>query len=84
MKRKRILRELFNIQGGLCAYCEKPMDINRCNTPNSPTIDHVIPRAAGGCDSAFNLVCACRACNNAKGDKPLVVFIAQKRKVMIG
>jgi 5-methylcytosine-specific restriction endonuclease McrA len=83
MKRKNTLRRLFNIQGGLCAYCEIPMDINTCNKPNSPTVDHIIPKSKGGTCDPFNLVCACRACNNAKGDLPLVVFIGLKRKVMI-
>lgn len=83
MKRKPTLVKLFNLQGGLCAYCEEPMDITTCNKPNSPSIDHVIPRAAGGCDSEFNLVCACRKCNTQKADLPLVVFIGRKRKAMV-
>ena len=32
--------------------------------------DHVIPRVAGGRDTAANLVAACEACNLAKGDGP--------------
>jgi 5-methylcytosine-specific restriction endonuclease McrA len=40
-----------------CAYCTKPAD----------TLDHVVPRIAGGLTVAENLVPACRRCNGAKG-----------------
>lgn len=33
------------------------------------TIDHVVPRSLGGHDTWENLVCACSACNNRKGDR---------------
>jgi len=33
------------------------------------TIDHVIPKVLGGPDSWTNLVTACLACNNRKGDR---------------
>ena len=79
MKRKKPLRELFNLQGGLCAYCDTPMDMNSCNRPNSPTIDHIIPKSAGGCESRFNKVCVCKQCNNEKGSMPLAMFLVQLR-----
>lgn len=86
MKRKATLRELFNIQGGLCAYCERPMDITRCNTANAPTIEHLLPvsKYPELAKDIFNMVCACRECNNKKADMPLVVFIGRQRKAMIG
>ncbi len=41
-----------------------------CGTKEGPmTIDHVVPRSLGGGDSWENLVCACAACNNKKGDR---------------
>lgn len=35
------------------------------------TADHIVPKSQGGEDSWDNLVCACTACNNAKGDRSL-------------
>ena len=33
------------------------------------TIDHVVPKSRGGRDTWENLVAACVACNNQKGDR---------------
>ena len=78
MKRKPALRRLFNIQGGLCAYCKTPMDIHTCNKPDSATLDHILPKSKYKSLSRddFNLVCACNSCNQKKADMPLAVFIA--------
>lgn len=43
-----------------CAYCASPAD----------TLDHVIPRSAGGLTVAENLVPACRSCNGLKSSTP--------------
>ena len=46
-------------------------DRNRCvycGTKDSLTIDHVVPRSAGGRDSWDNLVTACQKCNAKKGN----------------
>lgn len=41
-----------------------------CGTKKGPlTIDHVVPKTRGGDDSWENLVCACVACNNKKGNR---------------
>lgn len=44
-----------------CQYCGKN------NT--FMTLDHVVPRSAGGKDTWENLVCACVRCNNKKGNR---------------
>ena len=53
-----------------CAYCGK---ITRTNVsdhdPDLRTIDHVIPLSKGGEHSRTNVVPACRACNDLKGDQ---------------
>ena len=57
MNRRNIIKRDKNI----CQYCAKnhqPM-----------TIDHIIPKSAGGLDTWENLVCACMRCNNIKGDR---------------
>lgn len=45
---------------GLCVYC---------NEARSEVMDHVIPLAQEGADALGNLVPACDACNESKGDK---------------
>ena len=45
-----------------------------CGTSPATTelhIDHVVPRALGGCDHLHNLVTACSACNLGKAATPL-------------
>jgi hypothetical protein len=41
------------------------------------TIDHKTPKAHGGTNDPDNLVLACNACNNAKGDRPYDDFVAR-------
>lgn len=46
-----------------CGYCwEAP----------AQTVDHVIPRSAGGTDDPSNLIAVCRPCNLSKGKKSLM------------
>ena len=56
-----------------CAYCTA--------TGLPLEIDHVIPQSHGGSNRVANLVMACRACNLAKGDKPLEDFLAERSEV---
>ena len=49
------------LRGFPCAYCGDP----------ASTLDHVIPRVAGGTDDPRNLVPACRSCNGSKSGKYL-------------
>lgn len=53
----------------LCAYC--------C-TSDFLSIDHLIPRAAGGDDRDHNLVRACRSCNSSKGKRDLLTWMAAR------
>jgi 5-methylcytosine-specific restriction endonuclease McrA len=45
-----------------CQYCAKHL------APEKLTIDHVIPRSKGGKNTWFNLVTACKKCNQKKGN----------------
>ena len=59
MKRFRIyMRDKFR-----CQYCgdKKPA--------GELTLDHILPRSRGGDNSPVNVVTACVACNNRKGDR---------------
>lgn len=52
------LRDLFT-----CAYCNETFSYDQL------TIDHVIPRSAGGKTNWENAVTACKPCNHKKGSK---------------
>ena len=65
---------LLSQHGSVCAYCgtETPDD--------TITLDHVRPRRGQTAyDRPDNLVLACRDCNAAKADTPLVAFLMQRR-----
>jgi 5-methylcytosine-specific restriction endonuclease McrA len=65
-KIKRLCAEQFN----KCAYCdvEMTMDLGYSHTA---TIDHVVPRHAGGEKKHFNEVASCSGCNTLKGGMPI-------------
>ena len=49
-----------------CAYCQQPSE--------RLEVEHLIPRSRGGSDRISNLVLACHACNQAKGDQTAEEF----------
>ena len=49
--------------GHRCVYCGKHNSRSR-----KLTMDHVVPRSAGGGGTVDNLVACCRACNSLRGD----------------
>lgn len=54
--------------GGVCHLCRKPIDLAaRFPDPRSLSIDHVVPRAAGGDESLENLRPAHLHCNTSRG-----------------
>jgi len=55
-----------------CAYCGKQ------NTPFE--LDHQVPRRRGGSSRASNLVLACHACNQAKGNQTAAEFGHARRE----
>ncbi|WP_225438868.1 HNH endonuclease [Candidatus Frankia nodulisporulans] len=58
--------EVFAAFDGKCAYCM---------TAPADHLDHVIPRAAGGKESRFNLVPACKPCGLSKGRRPIAEWV---------
>lgn len=61
--RRRVVlskRNIFKRDNYQCQYCGA--------TEGKMTIDHVVPRKFGGQATWENLVCACAACNNKKGE----------------
>jgi 5-methylcytosine-specific restriction endonuclease McrA len=57
-----------------CAYCQ--------TTAVPLEMDHVEPRARGGSDRVANRVPACHTCNQAKADKLLEEFLADRPAVL--
>ena len=59
MKRTRIyMRDKFR-----CQYCGAK------KAPGDLTLDHILPRSRGGDNLPMNIVTACVACNNRKGNR---------------
>lgn len=63
----------FREQGGLCFFCRNQCflgegDRNGLGKKRVATADHVIPQSQGGTDHLSNLVMACAACNQHRGD----------------
>ena len=65
--------EVLERDGWRCQLCgvRTPRRLRGTLAPRAPELDHVIPLAVGGEHSRANTQCACRACNNAKGARPL-------------
>lgn len=77
--KRAFVARLLAAQGGRCHWCgvplwaERPMwfdDPGEWAVYHKPTVDHVVPRAAGGGDRCANLVIACYACNHRRGASP--------------
>jgi len=62
---------VFTRDGFACVYCGSPDDL---------TCDHVVPVSKGGATELDNLRTACRPCNSSKRDKPLELWLAEKRR----
>ncbi|NEQ16462.1 MAG: HNH endonuclease [Moorea sp. SIO3E2] len=60
--------------GRKCAYC---------GTEGTPLeIEHIRALSKGGSNRVSNLTLACRSCNQAKGNKPVEVFLKKKPMVL--
>lgn len=58
-----------------CIYCSVRL------TPESATIDHIIPISLGGLHSAYNLIACCKTCNAKKSNKPFFVWMNELDEV---
>ena len=65
---EKALKEAFDIHGGNCFYCKEEVE------PGQLSIDHAEPSSAGGKRHLQNLLIAHKACNLAKGSRPIEAF----------
>ena len=63
------VKRMYEDQGGLCAYCEVPLD-------GSFQVDHMMPLIRGGRNDWTNLAVSCAFCNNSKHAKTAEEFMA--------
>lgn len=73
----------YNRQDGYCFYCNiKMVKINgkNRNYPNAGTAEHIIPQSKGGVKNYYNIVCACKECNNIRGNIDYEIFINMRTK----
>lgn len=57
--------------GFRCAYCGRDL---KDADPSEVTLDHLLPRVAGGSNQATNLITACRSCNSSRQDTPWIDY----------
>lgn len=53
--------------GSKCNYCDSEQELS---------LDHILPKNAGGKDAGDNLVYSCKKCNSSKGKKDLMEWMA--------
>lgn len=73
------LQQIIAECGDRCHYCNRETRLKWIPgqwDPDHATLDHIIPKSKGGTNARENLVLACNACNNAKGDMPYETFAA--------
>ena len=56
---RKIRQRIVMRDGGVCQMCGMEGD----------SVDHIVPRQAGGGDEDFNLQLLCRSCNSGKGGR---------------
>lgn len=64
---------VFERDGWRCQLCgvKTPKTAKGTRAANAPELDHIVPMSRGGAHRYENVHCACRACNAAKGARPL-------------
>lgn len=68
--RKRIIAHLLERDGSSCAICRARIDLTASRRdPGMASIDHVIPRSAGGSNDMSNLRLAHLGCNSSRGNR---------------
>ena len=62
-------RQIYERDGWTCQLCGGPLDVvAHPNSDWAPSLDHIVPKSAGGPDSVDNLRASHRWCNTVRGD----------------
>src|SRR5579871_2292689 len=71
-KRQRKIKEyVINRDGMLCCYCDKVL------TPETVTMEHIVPDSKRGTFNTTNLTVSCSECNNRRGNRPFFEYCKQ-------
>ncbi|MFZ4072099.1 MAG: HNH endonuclease [Caulobacterales bacterium] len=70
-----VRQTVWGLTGGVCAYCEKPLQKDTDNISDRFVVEHVVPGSSGGPDNIANYVPACTGCNSAKGGRHVLHFV---------
>lgn len=91
VRRRRLLRMVFDRENGRCFYCDHVVSMNARRYLNSDaslaktlyaaTLDHIIPKSRGGMDTIENTVCACYGCNTSRKDGPAIDFLYSRMRM---
>lgn len=66
------------LRGDPCTYCGQIPKKSR------GSVEHVVPKSEGGRETRENLVGACTFCNQARGNQPLLFFLLNPKKWVLG
>lgn len=70
-KKRALVRELFEKQGGKCCYCDRPMVImprgRNMNRLDAATLEHLRTGRRKGWTRRGEMAAACHECNQMRG-----------------
>lgn len=80
---KKLKNNEISIASALREYqleIENPCKCIYCGSAENLSIDHLVPKVAGGPDIAENAVMACQSCNSSKGSKGLYEWFGREHR----
>ncbi len=79
--RSRIQKfKMWEETGHTCIYCGAAVNVNEFLLGSGVEVEHIIPRSVLFDDSFSNKACACRKCNQEKGNKTAYDFMSSRRE----
>lgn len=76
-ERAEVRADLFAISMPFCFWCERTVSSD-WRADEYFSADHIVPRKDGGAYMVENLVVTCRRCNADRGDRSIIVFLAER------